>query len=58
VIDSTDRDNIVSAVFRYASSGLNSVPFSDWYDASTGKTIGFQARPVVGGHLALLVAQA
>jgi hypothetical protein len=41
-------------VVKYVSNGLNNVPLSDWYDASSGKTLGFQARPVVGGHLALL----
>jgi hypothetical protein len=44
----------VDLVYKYASNGLNNVPLSDWYDASSGKMVGFQARPVVGGHLALV----
>jgi hypothetical protein len=55
VTDPAVRDQLISSVVKYASDGLNSVPLSDWYDASTGKSDGFQARPVVGGHFALLV---
>jgi hypothetical protein len=54
VTDTTVRDFLVASVVKYASDGKNSVPFSDWYDASAGTTSGFQARPVVGGHLALV----
>jgi hypothetical protein len=55
VTDTSVRNHIVDLVYSYASNGLNNVPFSDWYDASTGKTDGFLARPVVGGHLGLLL---
>lgn len=27
---------------------------SDWYDTGSGVSEGFRARPVVGGHLALV----
>jgi hypothetical protein len=54
VTDTTVRNHLVDLVVKYVSNGLNNVPLSDWYDASSGKTLGFQARPVVGGHLALL----
>ncbi|KZT12529.1 DUF1793-domain-containing protein [Laetiporus sulphureus 93-53] len=52
--DTTVRDMFVDAVEKYAADGLNSVPLSDWYYANDGDVAGFQARPVVGGHLALL----
>lgn len=54
---STDvRDKLVSGVIKYASDALakNTEPFSDWYETSTGVTDGFRARPVTGGHLALV----
>lgn len=31
------------------------VPFGDWYDAISGKPQPFRNRPVVGGHLMLLI---
>ncbi|EJF56480.1 hypothetical protein DICSQDRAFT_93645 [Dichomitus squalens LYAD-421 SS1] len=54
------RDQIVSAVVKYASDGQNSNPLSDLYDTDSGKQAmgGNFARPVVGGHLALLALQA
>ncbi|KAH9938229.1 uncharacterized protein B0H18DRAFT_1112408 [Fomitopsis serialis] len=40
------QNQLINYVHKYLSSSLNSVPASDW------------ARPVVGGHLALLVTSA
>jgi len=54
VTSTTTRDLFISSVRKYAANGLNSVPLSDWYETTNGKVQGFQARPVVGGHLALL----
>jgi hypothetical protein len=54
VTNTTLRDQIINLVVNYASNGKNNVPLSDWYDAQSGQTDGFQARPVVGGHLALV----
>ncbi|KAI0779898.1 DUF1793-domain-containing protein [Fomes fomentarius] len=52
------RDQIISAVLQYASDGQNARPFGDLYDTVNGtmvpSTNPFFARPVVGGHLALL----
>ncbi|KAF8581797.1 DUF1793-domain-containing protein [Ramaria rubella] len=53
--DTTTRDLFVSRVNKYIASGVNSVPFSDWYETTNAEVQGFQARPVAGGHLALLV---
>jgi len=55
VNDNSVRDMFISNVVKYASSGKNRVPTSDLYDTVSGSVSGFQARPVVGGHLALLV---
>lgn len=52
--NTTVRDMLIDAVQSYAADGLNSVPLSDWYWANNGVVQGFQARPVVGGHLALV----
>ncbi|PIL29028.1 hypothetical protein GSI_09076 [Ganoderma sinense ZZ0214-1] len=54
------RDQIISAVVKYAADGKNSLPLSDWYDTIAGTQAdpsSNYARPVVGGHLALLALQ-
>jgi len=48
------RDLFISSVRKYAANGVNSAPLSDWYETTNGAVQGFRARPVVGGHLALL----
>ncbi|KAF7790090.1 hypothetical protein EIP86_001040 [Pleurotus ostreatoroseus] len=55
VSSTTVRDLFVSSVFKYASDGMSSQPLGDWYETTDGSVEGFRARPVVGGHLALLV---
>jgi len=52
--DTNARDSFISAVKKTASDGLSSQPLGDWYEAKDGTPEGFRARPVVGGHLALL----
>jgi hypothetical protein len=52
--DDSTRNLLINSVYKFAADGENSVPFSDWYDTDSGVTDGFLARPVVGGHLALV----
>jgi hypothetical protein len=54
VTDTNTRDLFISSVRRYASNGLNSQPLGDWYQTVSGEAEGFRARPVAGGHLALV----
>lgn len=54
VTDALVRDMLVRAVCNYAADGLSSVPLGDWYETANGGPDGFRARPVVGGHLALV----
>ncbi|KDR83620.1 hypothetical protein GALMADRAFT_85982 [Galerina marginata CBS 339.88] len=49
--DIAGRDLFVSSVKKWASDGLSSQPFGDWYETTNGQPEGFRARPVVGGHL-------
>lgn len=51
----TTRDLFISSVYKYASDGKSSQPLGDWYETVDGSVEGFRARPVVGGHLALLL---
>ncbi|KAJ7658891.1 hypothetical protein B0H17DRAFT_345172 [Mycena rosella] len=55
VTDQGLRTQIITGLKDYVANGLNNVPFSDLYDTVTGVSAGFQARPVSGGHLALLI---
>ena len=48
------RDMFISSVRKYAADGLSSQPLGDWYETTDGSVEGFRARPVVGGHLALV----
>lgn len=50
------RDLFIKGVFNYVSGGApgNRSPFGDWYETTDATPIGFRARPVVGGHLALV----
>ncbi|EIW82090.1 DUF1793-domain-containing protein [Coniophora puteana RWD-64-598 SS2] len=52
--DDSVRDSFIDSVYAFIGDGENNMPFSDWYDTLTGVSDGFRARPVVGGHLALL----
>ena len=44
----------VSAVAKYAGDQEGSSPLGDWYETTNGTDEAFKARPVVGGHLALV----
>ncbi|KAJ7232842.1 hypothetical protein B0H12DRAFT_1239497 [Mycena haematopus] len=55
VTDTTLRNQFISTLTAYVSNGLNNNAFSDLFDTVSGKVVGFTARPVVGGHLALLL---
>ncbi|EIW62026.1 DUF1793-domain-containing protein [Trametes versicolor FP-101664 SS1] len=48
------RDLLISSVRKYAADGKSSQPLGDWYETTDGSVEGFRARPVVGGHLAVL----
>ena len=52
--NTTTRDMFIDSVYKYAADGANNVALSDWYDTRSGVSDGFKARPVVGGHLALV----
>jgi len=54
VTDPTLRNSLIGFVKSYASSGVNSNPFPDWYETQNAQEEVLKARPVVGGHLALL----
>ncbi|KAI9063327.1 DUF1793-domain-containing protein [Trametes sanguinea] len=57
VTDASVRDTFISYVFKYAADGKNAKPFSDRYSSLDGTAQDPEARPVVGGHLALLALQ-
>jgi hypothetical protein len=52
--NTTTRDMFIDSVYKYAADGESNQPLGDWYETLDGTVYGFRARPVVGGHLALL----
>jgi hypothetical protein len=46
----------IDSVYKYAADGESRQPLGDWYETLNGAVYGFEARPVVGGHLALVSA--
>ena len=54
VTSTSVRDAFVSAVNKYAADEVNSQPLGDWYETLNGDVESFRARPVVGGHFALV----
>ncbi|KAI0327102.1 DUF1793-domain-containing protein [Cubamyces sp. BRFM 1775] len=57
VSDNAVRDTLVTSVLKYAGDGLSAQPLADLYDSVNGTALNTRARPVVGGHLALLALQ-
>jgi len=45
---------LIESLYEFANTTGSRVPLTDWYDTTSDRQIGFQARPVVGGHFALL----
>ncbi len=45
---------LIQALFEFANTTPSRAPFPDWYDTVNDTRQGFVARPVVGGHFALL----
>lgn len=48
------RDLLVEKVYNWANSTASRVPFTDWYDVTSGNQVGFADRPVIGGLFSLL----
>ena len=58
--DNATRELFINDVHAFISNGLNSAPLSDGYTVTgskAGQSGGLRARPVVGGHFAVLALE-
>ncbi|KIJ70073.1 hypothetical protein HYDPIDRAFT_23218 [Hydnomerulius pinastri MD-312] len=54
--DARTRNLFMDSVVRYAANGESNEALGDLYDTVSGQAAGFKARPVAGGHFALLAS--
>ena len=45
----SDAEELLHYVYLFADQSPSRQPFSDWYNSTTNRQIGFTARPVMGG---------
>jgi hypothetical protein len=45
----TEFQSFMTPIAKWINNGPSRVPLTDWYDTTSGKQMGFQARSVVGG---------
>jgi len=54
----SDAEELLHYVYLFADQTPSRSPFSDWYNSTTNRMIGFTARPVMGGLYARTLIQA
>ena len=47
--EQADAEELLHYVYLFADQSPSRQPFSDWYNSTTNRQIGFTARPVMGG---------
>jgi hypothetical protein len=51
------KTSLIETLGKFLQVTAQRIPFTDWYVTATANHAGFQARPVLGGHFAILALE-
>lgn len=52
-----DFEQLILPVHHFVNATSDRIPVSDWHETTTGRSVGFRARSVVGGYFVKLLAE-
>ncbi len=52
-----DFQKLIHPIWRFVHETPDRIPLSDWHETTSGKSVGFRARSVVGGYFMKMLAE-